>query len=80
MLYTSDIIRKLMIDKGVTVTQLASKMELLQPTLSRKLQNKNEDYKLSMLLDIIKTLDCTLKIDIIDSESNKVLYTIKEDK
>jgi len=44
------------------------------------LQNKNEDYKLSMLLDIIKTLDCTLKIDIIDSESNKVLYTIKEDK
>lgn len=80
MYYISDIIRKLMIDKGVNVTTLAHKMNLLQPTLSRKLQNKTEDYKLSLLSDIIQALNCEIKIDIIDSESNKVIYTIKENE
>ena len=80
MLYISDIIRKLMIDRGVTVTQLAAKMELLQPSLSRKLQNKTADYKISMLSELAAAMNCNIKIDIIDSESQKVLYTIKEEK
>ena len=80
MLYISDIIRKLMIDRGVTVTQLAAKMQLLQPSLSRKLQNKSADYKISMLSELAAAMDCKIQIDIIDSESQKVLYTIKENE
>ena len=80
MLYVSDIIRKLMIDKGCTVTKLASKMGLLAPSLSRKLQSKMEDYKLSLLADIVGALDCDIVISVVDRESGQVLYTIKEDE
>ncbi len=80
MLYFSDIIQHLLIDKKMNKKQTAEAAGLLSASFSRMINNPNNDYHISTLCDIIKALDCTLKIDIIDSESNKVLYTIKEDK
>ena len=78
MFYISDIIRKLMIDKRINVTDLSRKIGITTPNLSRKFQNQKEDYKISYLSNILKALDCSIRIQIIDSESQEVLYTISD--
>lgn len=78
MFYISDIIRKLMIDKRINVTDLSHKIGLQVSNVSRKLQNQTEDYKISYLSNIMQALDCTIKIQIIDNNSNEVLYTISD--
>lgn len=78
MFYISDIIRKLMIDRRINVTDLSRKLGIATPNLSRKLQNQKEDYKISYIQDIAAALQCNIQIQIIDSESQKVLYTIAD--
>lgn len=78
MFYISDIIRKLMIDKRINVTDLSHKIGLQVSNVSRKLQNQKEDYKISYLSNIMQALDCTIKIQIIDNNSNDILYTISD--
>lgn len=80
MFYISDIIRKLMIDKRINVTDLSRKLDIKTPNLSRKLQNQKEDYKISYLSNILQALDCSIQIQIIDNNSNDVLYTISDTK
>lgn len=78
MLYISDVIRKIMIDRGVSVTTLSKKIGVATSNLSRKLQNKNEDYKISYLQDIAIALNCDISINFIDSDTKKVLYTLEK--
>lgn len=78
MFYISDIIRKLMIDKRINVTDLSRKLGITTPNLSRKFQNQKEDYKISYLSNIMQALNCSIKIQIIDNNSNEVLYTISD--
>lgn len=79
MFYISDTIRKVMIDRRVSVTTLAAALGLLQPSLSRKLQNPEEDYKIAYLQNIAKALDCDIVIQIIDSKSGATLYTLRDE-
>ena len=78
MFYISDIIRKLMIDKRINVTDLSHKIGVQTSNLSRKLQNQTEDYKISYIQDIAAAMNCNVRIQIIDSESQQVLYTITD--
>lgn len=78
MLYISDVIRKIMIDRGVSVTTLSKKIGVATSNLSRKLQNKNEDYKISYLQDVARALNCDISINFIDSDTKKVLYTLED--
>lgn len=78
MFYISDIIRKLMIDRRINVTDLSRKLGITTPNLSRKFQNQQEDYKISYLSNIMQALNCNIRIQIIDSESQQVLYTISD--
>lgn len=78
MFYISDIIRKLMIDKRINVTDLSHKIGVQTSNLSRKLQNQTEDYKISYIQDIAAAMNCNIRIQIIDSESQQVLYTISD--
>ena len=78
MFYISDIIRKLMIDRRINVTDLSHKIGLQVSNVSRKLQNQQEDYKISYLSNIMQALNCNIRIQIIDSESQQVLYTISD--
>lgn len=80
MFYISDIIRKLMIDKRINVTDLSHKIGVQTSNLSRKLQNQKEDYKLSYLSNILQALNCNIQIQIIDNNNNDVLYTISDTK
>lgn len=78
MFNTSDTIRKLMIDKKINVTTLADKIGVKQQALSRKLQNQQEEYKIEYLEKVCQALDCSIQIQIIDNNSNDVLYTISD--
>lgn len=80
MFNVSNTIRKLMIDKNRSVTDISKKADILQPTLSRSLQKADNDYRLNYLNQIIQALDCSLRIQIIDNNSNDVLYTISDTK
>lgn len=76
MFYISDIIRKLMIDRRINVTDLSRKLGITTPNLSRKFQNQKEDYKISYLSNILQALNCSIQIQIIDNNSKEVLYNI----
>ena len=78
MFYISDIIRKLMIDRRINVTDLSHKIGLQVSNVSRKLQNQQEDYKISYLSNILQALNCNIRIQIIDNDSKEVLYTISD--
>ena len=78
MFYISDVIRKLMIDRRVNVTDLSRQIEVQTSNLSRKLQNKTEDYKISYLQVLATALQCNIRIQIIDNDTNDVLYTIQD--
>lgn len=78
MFYISDIIRKLMIDRRVNVTDLSRQIEVQTSNLSRKLQNKTEDYKISYLQELATALQCDIQIQIIDTNTKQVLYTISD--
>lgn len=78
MFYISDIIRKLMIDRRINVTDLSHKIGLQVSNVSRKLQNQKEDYKISYLSNILQALNCSIRIQIIDNNNNDVLYTISD--
>ena len=78
MFYISDIIRKLMIDRRINVTDLSHKINLQVSNVSRKLQNQKEDYKISYLSNILQALDCNIQIQIIDNNSKEVLYNITD--
>ena len=80
MFYISDIIRKLMIDKRINVTDLSHKIGLQVSNVSRKLQNQTEDYKISYLSNILQALNCDIRIQIIDNNTNDILYTISDTK
>lgn len=76
----SDTIRKIMIDKHITVTELSKIMDLKQQALSRKLQNHSEDYKTEYLYQVLSALNCDMEIIIKDSDTQKVLYTLQHEK
>lgn len=78
MFYVSDIIRKLMIDRRINVTDLSRKLGIKTPNLSRKFQNQTEDYKISYLSNIMQALNCNIRIQIIDNDTNDILYTISD--
>lgn len=75
----SNTIRKIMIDRHITVTELSKKMDLKQQALSRKLQNENEDYKTEYLYQVLSSLNCDLEIVIKDSETKDILYTLHQE-
>lgn len=76
----SNTIRKLMIDKNTTVTPLADKIGVAQQALSRKINNPNEDYKFSYLQNLAFALGCRIEVNIIDAESDKILYTLTDEE
>lgn len=78
MFYISDIIRKLMIDRRINVTDLSHKIGVQTSNLSRKLQNQTEDYKISYIQDIAAAMNCNVRIQIIDNNTSSILYTISD--
>lgn len=80
MFNTSKIIRKLMIDKNKTVSDIVKKSGILQSTLSRSLQKADNDYRINYLNQIVQALNCNIRIQIIDNDSKEVLYTISDIK
>ena len=78
MFNTSKIIRKLMIDRDISVTPLSRKIGITQQNLSRKLNNANESYTLEYLQNVVNGMNCYIQVNIIDSDTHKVLYTMEE--
>ena len=78
MFNISKTIRKLMIDKNRSVTDIANNSGLLQPSISRCLQKADNDYRINYLNQIIQALDCSIQIQIIDNNTNDILYTISD--
>jgi len=78
MFNTSKIIRKLMIDRDISVTPLARKIGITQQNLSRKLNNVNESYTLEYLENVVKGMNCHIQVNIIDSDTNDILYTLTD--
>lgn len=78
MFNISKTIRKLMIDKNRTVTDIANNSGLSQPAISRSLQKADNDYRVNYLNQIIQALDCSIQIQIIDNNSKEVLYNITD--
>ena len=78
MFNTSKIIRKLMIDRDISVTPLSRKIGITQQNLSRKLNNVNESYTLEYLQNVVKGMNCYIQVNIVDSDTHKVLYTMEE--
>ena len=76
MFNTSKIIRKLMIDRDISVTPLAHKIGITQQNLSRKLNNTEEAYTLEYLENIVKGMNCHIQVNIVDSDTNEILYTL----
>ena len=76
MFNTSKIIRKLMIDRDISVTPLARKIGITQQNLSRKLNNVNESYTLEYLENVVKGMNCHIQVNIVDSDTNDILYTL----
>lgn len=54
-------IKKLLVEKDMTATQLAEKIDTTQSNLSRKM--RNESYSVSDLIKIAEALDVDLKIE-----------------
>jgi DNA-binding Xre family transcriptional regulator len=67
-----------MIDKNKTVSDIVKKSGILQSTLSRSLQKADNDYRINYMNQIIQALDCTIQIQIIDNNTNDILYTITD--
>ena len=78
MFNTSKIIRKLMIDRDISVTPLSRKIGITQQNLSRKLNNVNESYTLEYLQNVVKGMNCYIQVNIVDSDTHKILYTMEE--
>lgn len=78
MFNISKTIRKIMIDKNKSVTDIANNSGLSQPAISRSLQKAENDYRINYLNQIIQALDCSLQIQIIDNNSKEVLYNITD--
>jgi len=78
MFNISKTIRKLMIDKNRSVTDIANNSGLSQPAISRSLQKAENDYRINYLNQIIQALDCSIQIQIIDNNSKEVLYNITD--
>ena len=80
MFNISQTIRKVMIDKNKTVSDIVKKSGILQSTLSRSLQKADNDYRINYLNQIVQALNCNIRIQIIDNDSKEVLYTISDTK
>ena len=78
MFNISKTIRKLMIDKNKSVTDIANNSGLSQPAISRSLQKVDNDYRINYLNQIIQALNCNIRIQIIDNDTNNILYTISD--
>ena len=76
MFNTSKIIRKLMIDRDISVTPLARKIGITQQNLSRKLNNSDESYTLEYLENVVNGMGCHIVVNIVDSESQEILYSL----
>lgn len=76
MFNTSKIIRKLMIDRDISVTPLSRKIGITQQNLSRKLNNVNESYTLEYLQNVVNGMGCHIVVNIVDSESQEILYSL----
>lgn len=80
MFNTSNIIQKLMIDKKKTQVEVSRKIGVSAPNLSAKLRNEKEEYKIEYLSKIAVACGCRIEVNIIDSESDKILYTLTDEE
>lgn len=80
MFNISQTIRKVMIDKNKTISDIVKKSGILQSTLSRSLQKADNDYRINYLNQIVQALNCNIRIQIIDNDSKEVLYAISDIK
>lgn len=76
MFNTSKIIRKLMIDRDISVTPLSRKIGITQQNLSRKLNNTEESYTLEYLQNVVNGMGCHIVVNIVDSDTQEVLYSL----
>ena len=78
MFNVSKIIRKLIIDRDENVTNISRKIGVSQQNLSRKLNNNAESYTLDYLYKVVKAMNCDISVNIIDSDTQQILYTISD--
>lgn len=78
MFNTSKIIRKLMIDRDISVTPLSRKIGITQQNLSRKLNNTEESYTLEYLQNVVNGMGCYIQVNIVDSDTNDILYILTD--
>lgn len=67
-----------MIDKKKTQIEVSKKIGVSAPNLSAKLRNEKEEYKIEYLSKIASALGCRIEINIIDSKTDEVLYTLED--
>ncbi len=78
MLYLSNTIQHLKIDKKMTVKQIAENAKIIPASLSKSLNNEYNDYHISTICKIMKAMDCDITITISDKQTGKTLYTLTD--
>lgn len=64
-----DEFKKMLIDKNVTMTQVAERLDILPQQLNNRFNNKR--IALADLQSWLDVIDCDLKISFIDKETGK---------
>ena len=64
-----DEFRKMLIDKDVTMSQVAERLDIIPQQLNNRFNNKR--ISLSDLQSWLNTVNCDLKITFVDRESGK---------
>ena len=63
-------VKRLLLEKNVTATQLAKKVGITQPAISYKMTNNS--YSIEDLEKIAKALDCELEINFVLNNGDKI--------
>lgn len=79
MLYNEDLrinkmIRKIMIDRDVSMTQVGTKMGMTQQGISRQLNHRN--VNIDQLCKLANCLGCDIHISCVDQSTGEVLDTV----
>lgn len=76
MLYFSDIIQHLLIDRKKQKKEIAEKCGLLPASFSRMINKPDNNFQIDTLCNIFKALDCDITVNITDSATKQILYSI----
>lgn len=75
----SETIRLLIAKKNITKKEIAEKAGFIPASVSRMINNNNNNYDINTIYRLFSALNCDIEIVIKDSDTQKVLYTLQHE-